>query len=195
MDFWNVYEAQKAKQGFGTSRLRVASRDRIHVSLSTVERYSMLLGMNQGMSKKFTEEARYIITKNLTHDLFISIYDVNTTSSALLRFSEALGDAAVSKLAGRLRKLKKPNLEMRIIGMQNGDSELLSAADRLYAATKPALIEADLFGNETRQIAFDLKLGMPFDLLLLNRIYRPHELANAQSIDDYNKSKSDLKFV
>jgi hypothetical protein len=195
MDFWHVYEAEKAKEQFGTGRVYVASRDRIHVSLSHVERYSTFLAMNQGTARRFTEEARYIITKDLTHDLLISIYDVNTTESVLLRFSEALGESAVRRALAPVRKLKKPNLEMRVIGMQDKDIELLATADRLYSAAKPALIEVDLFGTETRHIAFDTKLGMTFNLLLLNRIYRPHELATTISADDYAKSKSEIKFV
>ncbi|MDE1855163.1 MAG: hypothetical protein KGH57_02485 [Candidatus Micrarchaeota archaeon] len=195
MDFWHVYEAEKAKPEFGNGRLYITSRDRIHLSLSSVEKYSVLLGMNQGMSKRFTEEARYIITKDLTHDLLVSVFDVNTTQSTLLRMSEALGEETLRKAESALKMLSRPNLEMRMIGLQDKDIELLSTTERLRAALKPALVEADLFGVETRHIAFDLKLGMPFDLLLLNRIYRPHELATAISAEDYGKSKSELKFV
>ncbi len=195
MDFWHVYEAEKTKPEFGSGRAYIASRERIHLSMSHVERYSTLLPMNQGMFRKFSEEARYVITKDLTHDILVSIYDVNTTESVLLRFSEALGNQAVVKALAAVKRLKKPNLEMRVIGLQDKDTELLASADRLYSAARPALVEVDLFGAETRHIAFDTKLGMTFDLLLLNRIYRPHELATTISADDYAKSKSELKFV
>lgn len=195
MDFWSVYEKEKTKPEFGNARLYIASRDRIGLSLSTVERYSVLLGMNQGTARRFSDEFRYVLVKELTHDLLVSIYDVNTTQSFLLRFSEALGDAAVKKLAGDVRKIRKPNLEMRVIGLQDNNTELLSALERLHAALKPSLMEVDLFGKETRHIAFDTKLGMSFNLLLLNRIYRPHELANALSLEDFNEKRSELKFV
>ena len=195
MDFWRVYEAEKAKQEFGSGRLYITSRDRIHQSLSAAERYSTLLSMNQGVSKKFSEEARYVIAKDLTHDMFVSLFDVNTTQTVLLRFSQPLGADALRKAAAPMRRLAKPNLEMRVIGLQDQDTELPVSIELLRTELKPALAEVDLFGGETRHIAFDLKLGMSFNLLLLNRIYRPHELANAQSADDFAKSKAELKFV
>ncbi|MDE1874244.1 MAG: hypothetical protein KGI04_03970 [Candidatus Micrarchaeota archaeon] len=195
MDFWHVFEAEQVKPEFGSGRLYIASRDRIHLSLSHVERYSILLGMNQGTFRKYSEEQRFIITKDMDHDLFVSIYDVNTTQSALLRFSQPLGDVALKKAVSWARLLKKPNLELRIIGLQDKDTELLNTAERLHSLTKPALMEADLFGAETRHLVFDTKLGMVFNLLLLNRIYRPHELATTVSAEDYGKTKSELVFV
>jgi len=195
MDFWRVYKTEEEKPEFGNGRLYITSRDRIHLSLSHVERYSALLGMNQSMSRRFSDETRYVTTKDLTHDLFVSVYDVNTTESVLLRFSQPLGREAVKKVASPLKKLARPNLEMRIIGLQDRDTELLGSVEMLHGELKPALVEADLFGSEIRHLAFDLKLGMAFNLLLLNRIYRPHELANTLSIEDFNKKKSELKFV
>jgi hypothetical protein len=195
MNFWSIYEAEKGKPGFGSVRLRIASRERIGLSLSTVEKYGMLLGMNQGAERTFSEEARYLLAKELTHDMLVSIYNVNTTQTYLLRFSEALGEPVVRKILDEVRRARKPNIEMRAIGLQNKDVELLGSLERLYLTLKPSLMELDLFGDETRHIAFDTKLGMSFNLLLLNRIYRPHELANTLSLEDFGKRKSELKFV
>lgn len=195
MDFWKVYEAEMAEPEFGKGGLRIASRERINLSLSSVERYGTLLGLNQGTTRRFSEERRYTLLKDLTHDMFISLYDVNTTQTFLLRFSEELGDAAIRKVAGDIRKINKPNLEMRAIGLQDNDTELLGSLQSLHAALKPSLMEADLFGRETRHIVFDLKLGMSFNLLLLNRIYRPHELVNTTRLEEFNKKKSELEFV
>ncbi len=195
MNFWSVYEEEKAKPEFGNVQLYIRSRDRIHLSLSHVEHHGVLLGMNQGTFRKYSEEGRFVMSKSLTHDLFVSIYDVNTTQSTVLRFSQKLSDGALKKVTTNLRALKKPNLEMRVIGLQDRDTELLSSAERLYASAKPALVELDVFGGETRHLVFDTKLGMVFNLLLLNRIYRPHELATTQSADEYNKMKAELKFA
>lgn len=195
MDFGNVYEKEKVKLRFGDSRLRIASRERINISLSSVEKYGFVLGLNQGVVRKFSEEYRYILVKNLTHDVLVSFYDVNTTYTFLIRFSDILGDTVVKKFREEVRKLKKPNFEMRLIGAQDKETDLLASVDRLRGVTKPNLMEVDLFGNEIRHIVFDTKLGMSFNLLLLNRIYGPHELANTLSLDDFNKSKSELKFV
>lgn len=195
MNLWNVYKAERSKAEFSNSRLYLTSRDRIQLSLSSVERYGIQLYMNQGISKKFSEEIRYVVTRDLTHDVFVSIYDVNTTNSTLLRFSEVLSNSAVKKIAARVKKTKNPNLEMRVIGAQDKELELTSSFEKLYSALKPNLVEIDLFGGETRHIVFDLKLGMSFNLLLLNRIYRPHELATTIRPEDYAKNKSELKFV
>jgi hypothetical protein len=46
-----------------------------------------------------------------------------------------------------------------------------------------------------RHIAFDTRQGMCYDLLLLDRIYRPHELANAERPEDFEKRRSELEFV
>ncbi len=194
MDFWNVYERARDNPEFGSSRLYITSRDRIHLSLSSVEKYGTLLGTNQGISKKFSEGTRYIMVKDLTHDLFLSIYDVNTTQSFLMRFSESIPDALSKKIIGEIKKIRNPNLEMRIIGLQNKDTELLTAPGYFHKLFEPNLMEVDLFGNETRHIVFDMKLGMGFNLLLLNRIYRPQELVSTLSLEDFNKNKSEFKF-
>ena len=44
-------------------------------------------------------------------------------------------------------------------------------------------------------MAFDLKLGMGFNLLLLNRIYRPHELINTLTAEEFEGQKSRLNVV
>ena len=195
MDFWKVYESEKAKEGLGTKRLYITSRDRIHLSLSSVERYGTLLGINQGINIKFSEAVRYVLSKEITHDLLLSLYDVNNTRASLLRLSEALPDSAIKKVAAEANKVRNPNLEMRVMGLQDADTELLDSVERFHKALKPSVIELDLFGGDMRHIVFDLKLGMSFDLLLLNRIYRPHELANTMSLEDFAKKKSEFKFV
>jgi hypothetical protein len=195
VDFWDVYEKEKAKPDFGKSRLYITSRERIGLSLSTVEKYGFVLGMNQGTVRRFTDEFRYILVKDLTHDILVSLYDVNTTHTFIIRFSDVLGDPVSRKFREGAIRLKKPNFEMRVIGAQDKEIGLLAAAERLHGVAKPALMEVDLFGNEARHIIFDTKLGMFFNLLLLNRVYRPHELANTLSLDDFNKTKSELKFV
>ena len=60
---------------------------------------------------------------------------------------------------------------------------------------KSSLMETDLFGEETRHIVFDMKLGMSFNLLLLNRIYKQYELLNMTTKPEFDLRKSELKFV
>src|SRR6266480_2976100 len=125
MDFWNVYESARAKPDLGTGRLLITSRDRIHLSLSTVENYAYSLDMDRGIAKRFSEASRYVLVTEITHDLFVSIFDVNTTQSLLLSFSSPLNEADVKRVAWEVGRMKKPNLEMRIIGLQNKDNWLL----------------------------------------------------------------------
>ncbi|MCL4404741.1 hypothetical protein M1583_02000, partial [Candidatus Marsarchaeota archaeon] len=50
------------------------------------------------------------------------------------------------------------------------------------------LVEADLFGNEVRHIAFDAKQGMSFNVLVNNMNYKPGELVNKMTIDQFERS-------
>ncbi len=195
MDFWSVYEAERQKQGYNSKRLYLTSRDRIHLSLSTVQSHGTTLEMNHSIEKKYSEAERYVLVNDMTHDLLVSVYDVNTTHSLLLRFSMPLGKKDVDKITSKIRSVRRPNLELRAIGLQDNDVELLNSLEFFHNEFKSNLMELDLFGNETRHLAFDTKLGMSFNLLLLNRIYRPGELVNSASIDEFNARKSQIKFV
>jgi hypothetical protein len=195
MDFWDVYEKERTEPTFGIGRKLISSRDRIHQSLSSVDEYCMNLEMDHATVKNFSERERYVICTEITHDLLVSIFDVNTERSILLRFSEPPKDEVLRKVSDEIKKLKKPNLEMRIIGLQDKDTELLGSADRLHNMFTSSLMEVDLFGNEMRHIAFDMKLGMSFNLLLLNRAYLQYELINKEMRADYDRRKSELKFV
>jgi hypothetical protein len=195
MDFWSIYEKERAKPGFSSVKTYIRSRDRIHLSFSTVEQYCVELDMDRGTSREFQENVRYVIATDITHDLLLSIYDVNTTRTFLLRFSLPLSVNVMKKLGEQIDRMNSPNLEVRAIGLQDRDTELLNTLERMHATFKSSLMELDIFGNEVRHIAFDLKLGMSFNLLLLNRIYNPSELVNQIPIDDFERRKSEFKFI
>lgn len=195
MDFWDVFEKERTRSNFGSVKEYITSRDRIHLSLSTVEEYGSELAVNNGFFRKFTEEDRYILVTDLTRDLFISIYDVNTEQALLLRITEPLDEESMKRIDRWTKSLKNPNLEMRVIGLQDKERELLSTIERLHGMFKSSLMEADLFGEETRHIVFDMKLGMSFNLLLLNRIYKQYELLNTTLPEEFEKRKSELKFI
>jgi hypothetical protein len=195
MDFWSIYEKERAKPEFGSGKTYIRSRDRIHLSLSTVEQYCVELDMDRGILKEFQENARYVIATDITHDLLLSVYDVNTTRTFLLRFSLPLSVNVMKWLGERIDRMGNTNLEVRAIGMQDRDTELLNTLERMHATFKSSLMELDLFGNEVRHIAFDLKLGMSFNLLLLDRIYTPSELVNQTSKEEFERRKSEFKFI
>jgi hypothetical protein len=195
MDFWDVYEKERTKPNFGSVRQYLTSRERIHLSLSSVEQYGVGMEMNTGSFRKFREEERYLIVSDMTRDLFVSIYDVNQQHALLLRFSESLEADALKRIDQEIKNMKKPNLEMRVIGLQDKETELLGTVERLHGMFKSSLMEVDLFGEETRHIVFDMKLGMSFNLLLLNRIYKQYELLNMTTKPAFEKRKSEIKFV
>jgi hypothetical protein len=195
MDFWKVYQNERASGDFGQQRLSLGLRDRIHASLSSVESYSTNIEVNQAVSASYGESTRYVLAKDLTYDLLLSLYDVNSSSALLLRASSPLGKESLAEIRKRLGRLRRPNLEMRAIGLQNGDKTMLESIDKIHALANSALLEADLFGSSTRHLAFDLKLGMQLDLLPLNRAYLPGDLANGLSIEGFGRLRSEIKFV
>ena len=44
-----------------------------------------------------------------------------------------------------------------------------------------------MFGTDARHVAIYLKTGASYNLLLLNRIYRPGELKNQQAYDEFRQ--------
>lgn len=202
MDFWDALNNQKMSREFGTkpivfsSKTSVIAANRPNTSLYMVADKSVELSPSQATFRKFGPlVARYIIAREISFDALISIYDVNSESCIALRPTAQLGKQEVSMLRNFISRIKRPNLEMRAIGMQNGNVELVSAIEQVREISKSDLIEVDLFGNAKRHIALDLKTGMGYDLLLLDRIYKPGELANDVTSDAYKTKASKLNFV
>ncbi len=202
MDFWEAKNAETVKPNFGTERLvlsskaSVAALNRPATSLSVIENKSKEIYLNQTFVLKLNEqETRNIIAKDLSFDLFVSIYDVNSRSAIALRPTWPLDSKDLGKIRKTINKLRRPNIEIRVIGMQNGDTNLMKVVDEIYNAISGALIEVDLFGNMVRHVALDLKTGMSYDVLLLERIYRPGELVNSKIQEDFKSKASKIKFV
>ncbi|EQD80629.1 hypothetical protein B1A_00688 [mine drainage metagenome] len=88
-------------------------------------------------------------------------------------------------------KAKGSNLEARVIGMQNGsDSAMLKPLLEFLRKQEIPIVEADLFGNETRHIAIDSKQGMSFSILVNNINYRPGELISKLTMDQFRRALS-----
>lgn len=202
MDFWDARREIMLREGFGTQRLilsskaSIISQNRPNSSLAAIQEKAKTVNPGEAAFQKYQEiGTRYLFAKDLTFDLFISIYDVNSFSGLVLRATMPLDRQALSTLRTQTSKLKNPNLEMRAIGMQNNDTSLMSVLDAVHGACNCKLIELDLFGNESRHVALDFKTGLSYDILLLNRIYRPGEKAITLTRDQFLKSTSKLKFV
>ena len=83
----------------------------------------------------------------------------------------------------------RPNVEARIMGLQNGeDHAFLGGLLGFLSKQGIRLIEADLFGEETRHVAIDLKTGASYNVLLEDRHYRAGELVNRMTIDDFART-------
>lgn len=115
---------------------------------------------------------------NITADMVLSMYEINTRKLAIYRLPEVTL-SAMPFFEKFIRSIRRPVLEARIIGMQNDASpfQLIAFLDVLLSHKIP-LVEVDLFGNETRHVYIDLKIGTSMNVLMENRLYRPGELAN-----------------
>ena len=88
-----------------------------------------------------------------------------------------------------LRKLKPANIEVRLIGLQNGDNPLrLNETVDFIKKMKLPVFEADLFGGDTRHICIDIKTGVSFDVLISNRLYKPGELTNKVTREQFERA-------
>ena len=121
--------------------------------------------------------------------MLVLLYDVNT--SGFFAFRAAQEEDLKMPVKEFVSRLKRPNIEIRAIGMQNSSKDygtgLANMIEAAYTLCKPyaRLVEVDLFGTDQRNIAIDTKLGMTFDLLLFDRFYKPGELANTLSAEAF----------
>ena len=188
VDFFKAYLDAKKRQGFGNTQIRIASAERPHVSLSSLRGNFIEIKYKQSTIVEYAEK-RYVLVKSLDYDLLISVYDVNT--SRVFAFRAAKQEDMKKLLYNFLKRLKKPNLELRAIGMQNlregYGADLLANIELAYTALKPnvRLVELDLFGNETRHIAIDTKTGSSNDVLIYDRFYKPGELTTQTSFEQF----------
>ena len=194
-NLWKAYRREAVKPAFGSARLQLKTGNRWHTSLAMVEDRSRDVETGRAILQGYSPEKRYVLAKSITRDLLVSIYDVNTSSSLIMRPSMLLTRRNVSAISQKVKKSGFKNIEVRLIGLQNGTTELSAAINDISKAVGGALIEVDLFGNEIRNIAIDLKTGSSYDLLMQNRIYGPAERINNETADEFAKRKSELAFV
>jgi hypothetical protein len=187
MDISKTYfNEKKKKDSFGRARLllnnndRLGTPDRHHASLAGIEGDSKDLNKGEALFQAGIGEYRYILSKNITFDIFISLYDVDNKSFAGFRTERSPDEVSMLRFLEESKKRKMRNIEMRVYGMQDNDASMAQLIERIIRSSKASLVEVDIFGKEVRNLAFDLKTGMVFNLLLLNRIYRPGELANKE---------------
>ena len=182
MDFIEELRKHYSEPDFGKARLVMDTKARPYNSLSSVEKKSIVLDFNSAVCIQYSDTMRYIIAKDITFDLLVTIYEVNTMDCVAFRTFSMLEKKEMAKILSMVRKFRSRNIEVRAIGMQNVENNFSTIVDNICKATKGSLAEVDLFGNERRHISIDLKNGVSRDVLLENRHYRPGELVNAQPV-------------
>lgn len=179
MDMWQQYMGY-VEDRLGSARIELRAGPRWNSSMAQLAGRSVELDRGT-LSRDYDEFGRYILAKNLTYELLVSLYDVNTRRCVAMRLAEPMQQKGLDAAIAPLKKLPRRNIEMRAIGMQDGHAEQASVLDVIRKSLGCSLIEADMFGTDIRHIAIDLKTGTSYNLLLLNRIYRPGELKNQQA--------------
>ncbi|MEM0124164.1 MAG: hypothetical protein QXF41_01290 [Candidatus Micrarchaeaceae archaeon] len=178
MDLWHIFEEYALKDGFGKSRivLRIAKFEKDHSSIAEIADEAIEINIGDAFRAKLDGGAsRYIIAKGIADDLLVSAYNVNGFEAAVERAS-SIEKFNFEKMGRLLSEMKRRNLEVRIFGLLNGsrcDADFIS---RLKKVVGGALVELDIFGDEYRHVAIDLRTGQSYELLLENRLYKPGEL-------------------
>lgn len=178
-DFGKAKYAMTFKKRPNLSRVRLDSTSGcrfVEVGQWTLLQHEEKLGM------------RYAACTNITYDSVLSIYDVNRQLIMVYRFytfDYRIGAAMVK----RLGNIKDLNVEARLIGMQNGQgSSKLDSIYEFLRQNKVPIMEVDLFGGESRNVAFDVKTGISFNVLAENRPYKPSELNNPMTMEQFERT-------
>lgn len=195
MDFWSTYEKKRGEPDFGARQLWLSTGERYNASIERLRERSVELAPNRALFQEYLPERRYLVAKEIGFDTLFSFYDVNSKGILAVRPTGPLYGKEVGRIEKLLKRFRKPNIEMRAIGLQNGDTAFTETVERLHKRVRCNLVEVDLFGNQTRHVIIDLLTGKPYSLLLENRIYRPGELINQGKREEFEKTRSKLDFV
>ena len=194
MSFEHLFKTVMLSEDFGKERYMQRYKERAHMSKSRLDAYSNVryLDVNANYMNSYRDElsVRYASALNISYDLLVSLFNVDTGDTLVCRTfgSDENMKSFMGKYLASLGK-KGQNLEVRLIGMQSGQEHgyLYDLAEMISAKSLP-LVEVDLFGDEVRHIAIDTKLGVSYNVLLENRLYKAMELKNATTIEQFERS-------
>ncbi|MEM0154424.1 MAG: hypothetical protein QW814_01140 [Methanothrix sp.] len=180
------------KDNGSKEKIDLSYRERRHISKAKMDQYEDVKYVEVGSSGetdfKVPFNERYIASLDVTYSLLASLYDVNSSRLVLFNVFENT-EACIKGLSSFASRSKRGNLEARLIGMQNGqDTAMLDPIVSYIIKHKIPLVEASLFGNETRHIAIDSKQGMSFTVLINNVNYRPGELVSKMTMDQFRRT-------
>ena len=205
MDFWGYFKSISAREKFYEEKITLGSvkstylpSERVNTSIALISDFLKEIKIGNIIFEKNNFNTRYIYANNLTYDILVSIYSVSNESGILFRTALPLNKDEAKIIKRLYSRIKDRNIEVRIIGMQNKQAnakDLVNSLLFLEKIGKNSLVEVDLFGNEVRHVAIDLKTGLSYNVLIKNIIYKPGELINNLSFDDFSKNVSRLKLV
>ncbi|MEM3227824.1 MAG: hypothetical protein QXR58_01800 [Candidatus Micrarchaeaceae archaeon] len=194
MPFRDLIIADLKMGKLGKSQYIMSYKPRQHISLSKMAEHDEIKYVEIGAQTQSRYaspiDTRYLGFKGISYDLVLMLYEINSHSAFASRqyiWQENL-DKSVSSFLHSLKGVKSPEVEARIIGLQNSqDTSALSKLLDLLSSKKIEVYEADLFGNELRHIALDMHTGTTFNILLLDRLYRPGELLNKLTEEQFQR--------
>ncbi|MFP3215027.1 MAG: hypothetical protein RXR32_00530 [Candidatus Micrarchaeota archaeon] len=205
MDFWGYFKSISAREKFSEEKITLGSvkstylpSERVNTSIALISDFVKEIKVGDIIFEKNSFNTRYIYANNLTYDILVSIYSVSNESGIFFRTALPLNKDEAKIIKRLYGRIEDRNIEVRIIGMQNKQvnaKDLVNSLLFLEKIGKNSLVEVDLFGNEVRHVAIDLKTGLSYNVLIKNIIYRPGELINNLSFDDFSKNVSRLKLV
>ena len=185
VSFENIFKENLEK--LGNSRYWESYEDRAHISKQKLDKFKEVKYLTKDESLTFEYATvlseRYIAATNITDELFISVYDINSKRIFVQRFMVSDQDEdKLEEFEIYLNENKDKSIEVRLFGMQNGANlRSLGRILNIILKYRVPVFEIDLFGNEIRHIAIDLKIGTSFNILMENRLYRPGELINSNN--------------
>ena len=192
MSFEKFLDECNSKEGFGKELYIRSFKERQNLSKLRLDsdsgcEYLNAKGMYVGRYDEMGK--RYAACANLVYDAMLVVFDQSSRRALVYRFGEFVkeDEAVLSKHM----KDFDANSEARLIGLQNG--QRFGAVEKAYSLISRrgiGVFEVDLFGNEQRHVAIDLKTGVTFDVLMLNRPYRPGELVNRLTREQFERSSA-----
>jgi len=179
-------------KGFNSSVYQKNFKKRPHISKSKIDAHDNVkyLKTDYTVTTLYTNELmqRYVAATQLIYDLLLSVYEVNTRGLFCTRVYKS-AETIEKELTKFLKGFHRPNFEARIIGIQNGQKHpTLSQVVDLISKHNLPVVEVDLFGQETRHIAIDARLGVSFNILMEDRLYKPGELINNKTVAQFERS-------
>lgn len=192
MSFEKFLESASLGGSFNAARYVRNSKERQNISKNRLDppaSQSKYLKFGDYFTQKYDEVAgfRNVVALELTYELLLSIYDGNSKTIFVYRFME-WSKTMEMMLTKELAKIRAPGYEVRIIGLQNGENWGV-VTDIINFAKKHRLpvFEVDLFGKEIRHISIDTKTGVSMDVLVNNRLYKPGELVNGITLEQFQR--------